>query len=180
MVCDPGSDLLGTLEAKMNTRLSQIREDAGKKCVRMLPYETTAPLIMAECGSKGSKINISQMVACVGQQTVSGSRVKDQFVHRTLPHFEVNSKTAKAKGFVENSFFTGITATEFFFHTMGGREGLVDTAVKTADTGYMQRRLMKNIEDVTIAYDYTVRNCKQQIMQVCDVVVMGHMFELHF
>lgn len=53
------------------------------------------------------------------------------------------AKTPAAKGFVENSFYSGLTPTEFFFHTMGGREGLVDTAVKTAETGYMQRRLVK-------------------------------------
>jgi len=64
-------------------------------------------------------------------------------VNRTLPHFEINAKDPVAKGFVANSFYTGLTPTEFFFHTMGGREGLVDTAVKTAETGYMQRRLMK-------------------------------------
>jgi DNA-directed RNA polymerase beta' subunit len=98
---------------------------------------------MAECGSKGSPLNISQMIACVGQQAVGGSRIQDGFVNRTLPHFEYHSLTPEAKGFVANSFYTGLTATEFFFHTMGGREGLVDTAVKTAETGYMARRLMK-------------------------------------
>lgn len=56
------------------------------------------------------------------------------------------AKTPEAKGFVENSFYTGLTPTEFFFHTMGGREGLVDTAVKTAETGYMQRRLVKVVK----------------------------------
>jgi DNA-directed RNA polymerase beta' subunit len=63
--------------------------------------------------------------------------------HRTLPHFPSDSLFPAAKGFVANSFYSGLTATEFFFHTMGGREGLVDTAVKTAETGYMARRLMK-------------------------------------
>lgn len=161
----PGCDLLSTLESKMNICLSQIREDAGKECIAKLPYFSNAPLIMAECGSKGSKINIAQMIACVGQQTVNGSRVIEHFINRTLPHFAINERSARAKGFVPNSFFSGITATEFFFHTMGGREGLVDTAVKTAETGYMQRRLMKNFEDVSIQYDYTVRNSNKQIIQ---------------
>ena len=83
------------------------------------------------------------MMACVGQQAVGGERIKDGFVNRTLPHFKYNSLTPPAKGFVANSFCSGLTATEFIFHTMGGREGLVDTAVKTAETGYMARRLMK-------------------------------------
>lgn len=66
--------------------------------------------------------------------------------NRCFPHFQRNEKTPSAKGFVENSFYSGLTPTEFFFHTMGGREGLVDTAVKTAETGYMQRRLVKCLE----------------------------------
>ena len=72
-----------------------------------------------------------------------------------MPHFERNDRAPDAKGFVENSFYSGLTPTEFFFHTMGGREGLVDTAVKTAETGYMQRRLVKCLEDLAITYDET-------------------------
>lgn len=113
----------------------------------------------------GSFINISQMIACVGQQALNGKRVPNGFEDRSLPHFShygnctldlcfekvfclfyfFAERTPQAKGFVENSFYTGLTPTEFFFHTMGGREGLVDTAVKTAETGYMQRRLVKVI-----------------------------------
>lgn len=124
-----------------------------------------SPLIMSQCGSKGSPINISQMVACVGQQAVGGRRAPDGFIERSLPHFPKKSKTPAAKGFVANSFYTGLTATEFFFHTMGGREGLVDTAVKTADTGYMSRRLMKCLEDLGVHYDMTVRNSSGIIVQ---------------
>jgi len=66
---------------------------------------------------------------------------------------------------VENSFYSGLTPTEFFFHTMGGREGLVDTAVKTAETGYMQRRLVKCLEDLSVCYDMTVRTSSNEIVQ---------------
>jgi DNA-directed RNA polymerase III subunit RPC1 len=83
------------------------------------------------------------MVACVGQQIISGNRIPNGFGDRSLPHFPKNSKTPAAKGFVGNSFFTGLSPTEFLFHAVSGREGLVDTAVKTAETGYMSRRLMK-------------------------------------
>lgn len=72
--------------------------------------------------------------------------------------------TPSSKGFVENSFYTGLLPTEFFFHTMAGREGLIDTAVKTADTGYMQRRLMKVMEDLVVEYDYTVRNSDKKLI----------------
>ncbi len=91
----------------------------------------------------GSKINVAQMVACVGQQIIAGSRVRDGFQDRTLPHFPKKNREPRSRGFVRNSFFSGLTPTEFLFHAISGREGLVDTAVKTAETGYMQRRLMK-------------------------------------
>lgn len=65
-------------------------------------------------------------------------------------------RSPNSRGFVANSFYSGLTPTEFFFHTMAGREGLVDTAVKTAETGYMSRRLMKALEDLFTHYDSTV------------------------
>lgn len=83
------------------------------------------------------------MVAVVGQQIIAGSRVIDGFQDRFLPHFKKKAREPPAKGFVRNSFFGGLTPTEFLAHAMSGREGLVDTAVKTAETGYMARRLMK-------------------------------------
>ena len=146
-----------TLEDLILKELSAIRDKAGKASLTAL-HKSNAPLTMALCGSKGSFINISQMIACVGQQAINGKRVPNGFEDRALPHFERHSKIPAAKGFVENSFYSGLTPTEFFFHTMGGREGLVDTAVKTAETGYMQRRLVKSLEDLVQNYDGTVRN----------------------
>jgi DNA-directed RNA polymerase III subunit RPC1 len=96
---------------------------------------------------------------------VGGNRIEAGFVNRTLPHFQYHSLTPSAKGFVANSFYTGLMPTEFFFHTMGGREGLVDTAVKTAETGYMARRLMKALEDLSMKYDHTVRNSEDTVVQ---------------
>lgn len=153
-----------TLEEMMNGELSNIRERAGEVLKKKLPRHN-APLIMAVSGSKGSNINLCQMIACVGQQTVNGSRMPNGFFDRSLPHYEPHSKYPAAKGFVRNSFYDGLNATEFFFHTMGGREGLVDTAVKTAETGYMQRRLMKALEDLVIKYDKTVRSSDEHIIQ---------------
>ena len=105
------------------------------------------------------------MVACVGQQIIAGHRVPDGFQDRSLPHFPKKSREPPSKGFVRNSFFTGLTATEFLFHAISGREGLVDTAVKTAETGYMQRRLMKALEDLTTQYDLSVRNGTGGVVQ---------------
>lgn len=162
--CQPGCTMEETLEAVMLSELSSIRELAAKACFREL-HPTNAPLIMAQSGSKGSNINISQMIACVGQQALNGKRVPNGFEDRSLPHFERHSKIPAARGFVENSFYSGLTPTEFFFHTMGGREGLVDTAVKTAETGYLQRRLVKSLEDLVLHYDMTVRNAMSEVVE---------------
>jgi len=159
-----GCNALQSLESYLNKELSEMRDEAGKILIEQLPAHNS-PLIMALCGSKGSNINLSQMIACVGQQTANGMRMPDGFFDRTLPHFRPHSKEPAAKGFVENSFYSGLTATEFFFHTIGGREGLVDTAVKTAATGYMQRRFMKALEDLSIKYDQTVRTSSEHIVQ---------------
>src|SRR5690606_5757287 len=105
------------------------------------------------------------MVAVVGQQVISGKRVPDGFQDRSLPHFQKNSKSPPSKGFVRNSFFTGLTPSEFIFHAISGREGLVDTAVKTAETGYMSRRLIKSLEDLSASYDTTVRTSSSGIVQ---------------
>lgn len=114
---------------------------------------------------QGSVINVCQMVACVGQQIIAGKRVPDGFQDRSLPHFPKKSKEPPSKGFVRNSFYTGLLPTEFLFHAISGREGLVDTAVKTAETGYMQRRLMKALEDLTTQYDLSVRNSEGGVVQ---------------
>ncbi|CAK9872595.1 unnamed protein product [Sphagnum jensenii] len=161
----PGCNAAETLESSITGELNKIREAAGNVCQNELHWRNS-PLTMSQCGSKGSFINISQMIACVGQQSVGGHRAPNGFIDRTLPHFPRNDKSPQAKGFVANSFYSGLSATEFFFHTMGGREGLVDTAVKTAETGYMSRRLMKALEDLSTQYDGTVRSSSGSIVQL--------------
>ena len=121
--------------------------------------------LMVTSGSKGSPINIAQIMACVGQQSVEGSRLKFASDGRTLPSYTHTDKTPVSRGFVSHSYYQGLTAQEYFFHAMGGREGLVDTAVKTAVTGYIQRRLIKALEGVMVMYDNTVRNPQGQLFQ---------------
>ncbi|KAL2115460.1 hypothetical protein VTJ04DRAFT_9715 [Mycothermus thermophilus] len=160
----PGCSLEETLENLISGILSKVRQQAGTYCVDNLS-RNNAPLIMARSGSKGSDINVAQMVACVGQQIINGKRVADGFQDRTLPHFHKNARQPPSKGFVRNSFYTGLVPTEFLFHAISGREGLVDTAVKTAETGYMSRRLMKSLEDLSVKYDDTVRTSEGGIVQ---------------
>ncbi|KAF4749028.1 pre-mRNA-splicing factor syf2 [Perkinsus olseni] len=160
----PGCDAEQTLEAVINGELGKIRNSVGDRLEKVLP-RFNKPRIMAQCGSKGSPINLSQMIVCLGQQNVGGQRIQNGFVNRTLPHFKKFSKTPQSRGFVEDSFFSGLNPFEYFFHTMGGREGLVDTAVKTAETGYMQRKLIKALEDLGLKYDMTVRTSDGTVVQ---------------
>ena len=120
---------------------------------------------MVRAGSKGGPINIAQMIACVGQQNIEGKRIPYGFEDRTLPHFKKYDDGAEARGFIQNSFINGLTPTEFFFHAMSGREGLIDTAVKTADTGYIQRQLVKAMEDLVVQHDGSVRDANMNIAQ---------------
>jgi DNA-directed RNA polymerase III subunit RPC1 len=159
-----GCNMEETLENAISGILSRVRQQAGEYCIDTLS-KWNSPLIMAKSGSKGSNINVAQMVAVVGQQIIGGQRVPDGFQDRSLPHFPKNDRQPPSKGFVRNSFFSGLTPTEFLFHAISGREGLVDTAVKTAETGYMSRRLMKSLEDLSTQYDDTVRNSSGGIVQ---------------
>lgn len=160
----PGCNMEQTLENAISGILNKVRQQAGTYCIDTLS-PNNAPLIMAKSGSKGSDINVAQMVALVGQQIIGGQRVADSFQDRSLPHFHKNARQPNSKGFVKNSFYSGLVPTEFIFHAMSGREGLVDTAVKTAETGYMSRRLMKSLEDLSTQYDDTVRTSGGTIVQ---------------
>ncbi|KAI1179141.1 DNA-directed RNA polymerase III subunit RPC1 [Nemania sp. FL0916] len=159
-----GCSIEETLETKISGVLSKIRQSAGEYCIKSLS-KNNAALVMATSGSKGSLLNVAQMIATVGQQVIGNARIADGFQDRTLPHFHKNTRHALAKGFVRNSFYTGLVPTEFLFHAITGREGLVDTAVKTAETGYMSRRLMKSLEDLSTRYDDTVRTSGDGVVQ---------------
>ena len=119
---------------------------------------------MVNAGSKGNPINLSQICGCVGQQSIEGRRVIPEKGARTLSCFDFDDKTLAGRGFVQNSYALGLQPHEYFFHAMGGREGLVDTAVKTATTGYIQRRQIKSMEDHKVFYDGTVRNADECIV----------------
>ncbi|KAH7001654.1 hypothetical protein EDB80DRAFT_722786 [Ilyonectria destructans] len=160
----PGMNVRATFENKVSMALNQARDKAGTTTQKSLKDSNNA-VTMASSGSKGSSINISQMTALVGQQIVEGKRIPFGFKYRTLPHFTKDDYSPEARGFVENSYLRGLTPSEFFFHAMAGREGLIDTAVKTAETGYIQRRLVKALEDLSARYDGTVRNSLGDVVQ---------------
>ena len=151
-------------EGQVFGKLNKAIEELGKLGQKALAQENRL-ISMLKAGSKGSTINVSQMVACVGQQNIEGRRIPFGFTDRTLPHYKKFDDGAEARGFVENSFVKGLTPQEFFFHAMSGREGLIDTAVKTAETGYIQRQMVKAMEDLVTQHDGTVRDARGCIVQ---------------
>jgi len=151
-------------ETQVNSILNQATSEAGKIGLKNLSKDNRF-VIMVNSGSKGSDLNMSFMISCLGQQNVDGKRIPYGFENRTLPHFTKYDDSPGARGFVESSYINGLSPQELFFAAMGGRIGLIDTAVKTSTTGYIQRRLIKGLEDLMVSYDMTIRTNKNKIVQ---------------
>ena len=151
-------------ETQVNNILNQASSEAGKIGLKSLDKDNRF-VIMVNAGSKGSDLNITQMISCLGQQNVDGRRIPYGFDRRTLPHYSKFDDSPSARGFVESSYINGLNPQELFFHAMAGRIGLIDTAVKTSTTGYIQRRLIKGLEDLMVNYDMTVRTNKGKIVE---------------
>jgi len=120
---------------------------------------------MVDSGSKGNPQNIYQTMGVIGQLTLSKARPKKNIQNRSLPYFHRDDDTPEARGFVYNNLIKGLYGHEFFFNAGAGREGLIDTAIKTATTGYIQRRLVKALEDLSVKYDGTIRSANNQVIQ---------------
>lgn len=154
------------LEEKILRVLNETTHSTGKIAQNTLGIENRFVFMSDHLAdSKGKSTNLAQMVACLGQQSIYNSRVPYGYDNRSLPHFKKYDDSAEARGFIENSFIHGLNPSELFFHAISGRIGLIDTAVKTSETGYIQRRLIKAMEDIKIEYDMTVRNHKKKIVQ---------------
>ena len=153
-----------SLEAYIVNELARARDRAGRIADRSFPAENSG-MIMARTGARGSSLNVGQMTAALGQQSVRGKRIEKGMKGRALSHFPWNDPSPEAKGFVRSNYRDGLSPTEFFFHAMGGREGLVDTAVRTQQSGYMQRRLVNALEHLKVEYDLTVRDPHGHIIQ---------------
>jgi len=160
----PGRSLEETLEVRAMSVLGRARDEAGQIAGQFLGMDNAA-VRMARSGARGSMLNLSQMAGSIGQQAVRGERLSRGYWGRTLPHFKEGDLGSEAKGFVKNSYKSGLEPTEFFFHSMGGREGLVDTAVRTSRSGYMQRRLINALEDLKVVKNGRVVNTAGTIIQ---------------
>lgn len=160
----PGRSVDETLEMKIMQTLGKARDSAGEIADRHFGDDNPA-VVMARSGARGSMLNLTQMAGSVGQQAVRGERINRGYEDRTLSHYRPHDLSAEAHGFVENSYRGGLTPEEFFFHAMGGREGLVDTAVRTSKSGYLQRRLINALSELEAQYDGTVRDTSGTIVQ---------------
>ena len=175
----PGRSVEETLEMRIVQILGEARDKAGEIAESYLTMGKQSPedsydqvmavenhsVVMARTGARASMLNLAQITACVGQQSVRGGRITRGYLNRPLPHFRKHELGARAKGFVHSSYKEGLDPVEFFFHAMGGREGLVDTAIRTAQSGYMQRRLVNALEDLNVRPDGLVADNKNQVIQ---------------
>ncbi len=160
----PGRSMRETLELKIRQVLSEARKQAEETAADFIGDDAHS-VIMTKSGARGNILNLGQMSAVVGQQAIRGERINRGYSQRTLPHFKINDLSPKSRGFVSSSYRNGLKPVEFFFHAMGGREGLVDTAVRTSTSGYMQRRLVNALQDMVVENDGTVRNSDKNIIQ---------------
>ncbi|CAJ1955371.1 unnamed protein product [Cylindrotheca closterium] len=152
----------------MMSKLNPLASDIVKACLPdglAVPFPINTFGIMVTTGAKGSIVNQSQVSCSLGQQALEGRRVPRMSSGRTLPSFAPYDVNPRADGFVMDRFLTGVRPQEYYFHCMAGREGLVDTAVKTSRSGYLQRCLVKHLEELKVCYDYTVRNGEGGVVQ---------------
>ena len=145
----------------MKTALMPIGSDAVAKCLpagQRVRFPHNQFALMTGTGAKGSGVNFSQISVMLGQQELEGRRVPIGPSGATAPCFAPFELSARAGGYITDRFLTGVRPPEFYFHCMAGREGLVDTAVKTSRSGYLQRCLIKHLEPLVVGYDHTTRS----------------------
>lgn len=160
----PGRTVEETLAMQILQVLRKACDHTGQIATRHFNLENSA-VLMAVSGARGSMRNLAQISGCLGQQTVRGERLVYGYEDRTLSHFKKGDRGAVAHGFIQHSFKSGLNPTEFFFHSMSGREGLVDVAVRSAHSGYLQRRMIYALQDLKVEYDGTVRTQGGRIVQ---------------
>ena len=162
----PGRTPLETLEENILTILDEGKSETGNVAKSLLGEDNSA-VLMATSGARGSMDNLAMMAGSIGQPKVRGKRLERGYQDRVLSHFPRKVKGAKEKGFVSSSFKSGLEPTEFFMLSVSGRESLVDTAVRTSKSGYMQRRLINAMDDLKVSNDdrASVRNTANRIVQ---------------
>ena len=155
---------LETIETSLSSELNTIQSNVGQILMNYLDINNFF-WAAAKSGAKGSATNVAQVLGVLGQNNVDGARIKKKIERRSLIYWHKDDDTPEARGFIKNSYLQGLRGFEFFYNSIGSREGLIDTAIKTAQTGYIQRQLIKGLEDLTIQYDGTNRNSRGVIIQ---------------
>ncbi|CAI9761147.1 unnamed protein product [Fraxinus pennsylvanica] len=168
VICSNRESATASLDMKMKNKLTNKGSQISKKLLTkglLKPFPKNCISVMTTTGAKGSTVNFQQISSYLGQQELEGKRVPRMVSGKTLPCFSPWNFTSRAGGFITDRFLTGLRPQEYYFHCMAGREGLVDTAVKTSRSGYLQRCLIKNLESLKVSYDYTVRDADGSIIQ---------------
>ncbi len=160
----PGKTLEETREIKILQVLNGVRTEIGKAVKKEFPKENPVNKMITS-GAGGNMLNITQIACSVGQQALNGQRINFGYTGRTLSVFKKQDYTPKARGFIYNSFLKGLRPEEFFFGAMTGRDGLMDTALRTPKSGYLYRRLANALQDLIVAYDTTIRDASGRIVQ---------------
>ncbi|XP_026412301.1 DNA-directed RNA polymerase I subunit 1-like [Papaver somniferum] len=154
------------MSSALNGTTSQVNKELFPKGLQK-PFPKNCLSLMTTTGAKGGLVNFTQISSLLGQQELEGKRVPRMVSGKTLPCFHPWDPASRAGGFISDRFLTGLRPQEYYFHCMAGREGLVDTAVKTSRSGYLQRCLIKNLECLKVGYDHTVRDSDGSIVQFC-------------
>lgn len=152
------------IEGSLYSQMNAIGSDVGATLKKNLNTNNYFWALVTS-GAKGSETNLQQMMGCIGQQAIEGKRINKKVEGRSLVFFHKDDDTPEARGFTRSSLLDGLKGYEAFIFTAAGREGLIDTAIKTAQTGYIQRKLIKGLEDLSIKYDGTNRNSRGIIIQ---------------
>ena len=160
----PGKSLEETREIKILQILNETRTEIGDAVKNGFPKDNLASK-MISAGGGGSMLHITQIACSVGQQVLNGRRIDFGYTGRTLSFFKKGDLSPRSGGFIYNSFMTGLTPEEFFFGSMTGRDGLMDTALRTPKSGYLYRRLANALQDIVVTYDGTVRDASDNVVQ---------------
>lgn len=167
-ICRYGEVGTTSLDNEMRKHLSNASTEVNKDLFvkgLLKPFPKNCFSLMTTTGAKGGMVNFQQVSSLLGQQDLEGKRVPRMVSGKTLPSFLPWDWSPRAGGFISDNFLTGLHPQEYYFHCMAGREGLVDTAVKTSRSGYLQRCLIKNLECLKVCYDHTVRDADGSIIQ---------------
>ncbi|KAK9241224.1 hypothetical protein V1525DRAFT_392485 [Lipomyces kononenkoae] len=183
------NEKLAVMDAVVQKYVNAVTSEVVAKCIpdgTLKAFPKNSFMSMVLSGAKGSNVNLSQIMCMLGQQALEGRRVPVMISGKSLPSFKAFDTSAKSGGYIASRFFSGVKPQEFYFHCMAGREGLIDTAVKTSRSGYLQRCLIKQLEGVQTQYDNTVRDSDGSLVQflyggdAIEVIQESHLMNFDF